>query len=85
MSNEGASRRIGSTLGRFKLLRCIGAGGMGVVYEAESPERPERVALKTLNHLNADAIYRFKHEFRSLAGVLHPNLVQMHELSGDEA
>jgi hypothetical protein len=83
MSNEGASRRIGSTLGRFKLLRCIGAGGMGVVYEAESLERPERVALKTLNHLNADAIYRFKHEFRSLAGVLHPNLVQMHELSCD--
>lgn len=83
MSNEGASRRIGSTLGRFKLLRCIGAGGMGVVYEAENPEHGQRVALKTLNHLNADAIYRLKHEFRSLAGVLHPNLVQMHELSCD--
>lgn len=83
MSNEGASRRIGSTLGRFKLIRCIGAGGMGVVYEAQNPERDQRVALKTLNHLDADAIYRFKHEFRSLAGVLHPNLVQMHELSCD--
>jgi eukaryotic-like serine/threonine-protein kinase len=81
MSKEGASRLIGSTLGRFQVLRCIGAGGMGVVYEAVSSDRNARVALKTLNHLTPEAIYRFKNEFRSLAGVLHPNLVQMHELA----
>jgi eukaryotic-like serine/threonine-protein kinase len=81
MSKEGTSRLIGSTLGRFQILRCIGAGGMGVVYEAVSSDRDARVALKTLNHLTPEAIYRFKNEFRSLAGVLHPNLVQMHELA----
>jgi eukaryotic-like serine/threonine-protein kinase len=83
MSKEGTSRLVGSTLGRFQLLRCIGAGGMGVVYEAVSAERDTPVALKTLNHLTPEAIYRFKNEFRSLVGVLHPNLVQMHELSCD--
>jgi eukaryotic-like serine/threonine-protein kinase len=83
MSKEGTSRLIGSTLGRFQILRCIGAGGMGVVYQAVSAERDSPVAIKTLNHLTPEAIYRFKNEFRSLVGVLHPNLVQMHELSCD--
>jgi hypothetical protein len=83
MSTSGTSRLVGSTLGRFQILRCIGAGGMGVVYEAVSAEREAPVALKTLNHLTPEAIYRFKNEFRSLAGVLHPNLVQMHELACD--
>jgi len=54
---------------------------MGVVYEAYNSERNERVAIKTLNNVEPDAIYRLKREFRSLAGVLHPNLVKMHELS----
>jgi serine/threonine protein kinase/tetratricopeptide (TPR) repeat protein len=65
---------------RFSIVRRLGAGGMGVVYEAHDRERDTRVALKTLRMLDAAAIYRFKNEFRALAGVTHPNLVALHDL-----
>jgi serine/threonine protein kinase len=65
---------------RFRVLRRIGAGGMGVVYEVEDQERSSRVALKTLFHLDAEALYRLKREFRALADVTHPNLAALHEL-----
>jgi eukaryotic-like serine/threonine-protein kinase len=70
--------------GRFEILRRLGAGGMGVVYEAFDAERRGRVALKTLTRVDAAGIYRLKNEFRALADVSHPNLVRLHELFADE-
>src|SRR5437868_591627 len=67
-------------LPRFKVLRVLGEGGFGTVYEAEDTVRGGRVALKRLSQLGAEALYRFKREFRSLADVVHPNLVHLHEL-----
>ncbi|MGH7297120.1 MAG: protein kinase domain-containing protein, partial [Polyangiaceae bacterium] len=68
---------------RFEVLRPIGSGGMGAVYEALDLERGVKVALKTVLHRDPDALARFKHEFRALQGIHHPNLVALGELVGD--
>lgn len=68
---------------RFEVIRRLGAGGMGVVYEATDTDRQVRVALKTLRYLAPEAVVSFKHEFRSLRGLQHPNLVHLGELVED--
>lgn len=68
---------------RFQVLSCLGAGGMGVVYAALDRERNERVALKTLRTMTAEALLRFKNEFRALQDLQHPNLVSLGELIED--
>ncbi len=65
---------------RFEIMGRLGAGGMGVVYEALDHSTQSRVALKTLSLADATSIYRFKKEFRGLSDISHPNLVALYEL-----
>ena len=67
-------------LGDFVLLRRVGAGGMGIVYEAEHESLKSRMALKVMHpRFRADRAYvrRFQTEARSAAKLHHTNIVSV--------
>jgi serine/threonine protein kinase len=73
-------------LGDFRLLREIGRGGMGVVYEAEQISLRRRVALKVLPFaaaLDPRQLQRFKNESLAAAHLRHENIVPVHTV-GEE-
>src|SRR5262249_43630142 len=65
----------------FRLVREIGRGGMGVVYEAEQLSLGRRVALKVLpfaSALDPKQLARFKNEAQATAQLRHPHVVQVY-------
>jgi serine/threonine protein kinase len=85
MAAERVSAAIEPSDPRFAIQHRIGEGGMGTVYLAIDRGHGARVALKTINGMNPSSLLRFKHEFRALADVAHPNLVRLFELCSDGA
>lgn len=71
-----------SRLGEFRILREIGRGGMGVVFEAHQESLDRRVALKVLPNSiqNPQALERFQREARLSAALHHPNIVSVHSI-----
>ena len=70
-------------LGDFRIIREIGRGGMGVVYEAEQRSLRRNVALKVLpfaSLLDPRQIDRFHNETRAAAMLRHPNIVSVHSV-----
>jgi hypothetical protein len=67
-------------LRRFEVHEELGAGAFGRVLRCLDRETGSEVALKQLHRFGADALLRFKKEFRTLADVQHPNLVRLGEL-----
>ncbi len=69
-------------LGRYVIVRKLGAGGMGTVYLAEDTRLPRKVALKVPHFTAADgtALERFRREAALAAGIDHPNLCPVHDL-----
>jgi serine/threonine-protein kinase len=81
---------IGETLGRkYKLVRLLGQGGMGSVYEAEQKGSPDRVAVKVLHgHLLDPSLewqHRFRREARAASAISSDHIVRVLELETDEA
>jgi len=81
-SAADATPVAGMTIGSYRVLREIGRGGMGVVYEAEQ-QRPRRpVALKVIlggRHVDAEAVRLFRRETDSLARLKHPSIAAIYE------
>jgi predicted Ser/Thr protein kinase len=65
---------------RFTIVREIGRGGMGAVFEAQDNELQRRVALKFLRGRSLHSLERFQVESRTLAKLQHPNVVAVHEV-----
>lgn len=70
-------------LGNYRLIRQLGRGGMGLVFEAEHLQRKHHVALKTLPAVDGATLHAFKQEFRRMAEMNHPHVVGLHSLEED--
>jgi eukaryotic-like serine/threonine-protein kinase len=78
----------GTLLGHYRVIRRLGRGGMGVVYEAEDQKLGRFVAIKMLpeaTRSDPEAIERFWREARAASSLNHPGICTIHELneSGD--
>lgn len=80
LSRHGLTHR---QLGPYRLLRWLGGGGMGVVYEAEDTRLRRHVAIKLLPRewsRNPDAKERFQREARAASALDHPNICILHDI-----
>ena len=70
---------IAETIGRYRVLRQLGAGGMGEVYLAEDPTLQRQIALKILSNADAKGKRRFVREAVAASKLTHPNVAVVYE------
>ena len=82
---EAPPARIARTLpvaiGRYRIVRLLGEGGMGAVYEAEQEHPRRTVALKVIQPglANPELLWRFEQESQALGRLQHPGIAQIYE------
>jgi serine/threonine protein kinase/WD40 repeat protein len=87
--SSGQELPAGTLRGHYRIVRCLGRGGMGVVYEAEDQKLGRLVAIKLLPEVTRQhpaALKRFWREARAASALNHPGICTIYELdeSGDQ-
>src|SRR5207248_5598889 len=81
-NNDDLNSLVGKSLGQFRIVERIGAGGMAIVFKAYQPTLDRYVAVKVLPAYHTrDPIFvkRFVQEARAVAKLVHPNILQIHD------
>jgi tRNA A-37 threonylcarbamoyl transferase component Bud32 len=85
------SKKMKETLGRYKIIKEIGRGAMGVVYQGYDPKIDRIVALKTIRKDRLaesrdveDLVTRFQKEVRATGKLVHPNIIIIYDTGEDE-
>jgi TolB-like protein/Flp pilus assembly protein TadD len=74
---------VGNSLGQFEIVKSLGSGGMGDVYQARDTTLGRDVAIKVLHEefaVDADRLARLRREARLLASLNHPNIAAIHSM-----
>ena len=76
-----STHRIPAIIGRYRIIRLLGEGGMGAVYEAEQENPRRTVALKVIKPglASASLLRRFEQEAHALGRLQHPGIAQIYE------
>ncbi|MBI5367426.1 MAG: serine/threonine protein kinase [Planctomycetes bacterium] len=72
--------------GRYEVVRCLGQGGMGTVYEADDPQLGRKVAIKVVQESqlgDPHNLERFLREARATAALDDPHVVKIHDIGGE--
>jgi tRNA A-37 threonylcarbamoyl transferase component Bud32/tetratricopeptide (TPR) repeat protein len=86
-ASAGQAPALDSLVGRYRLVRLVGRGGMGEVYAAYDPELDRRVAIKILRHDASPGdieAARLLREAQAVAKLSHPNVVAIYDVGTAE-
>src|ERR1700712_129669 len=83
--NAAADLGPGASIGKYRLDRVLGTGGMGVVWAAFDPDLERAVAIKVLRSIDSVATLRTRllREARAMARLKHPNILTVYEVGTD--
>jgi serine/threonine protein kinase len=85
---ERRANLVGKEISHYRIIRLLGAGGMGEVYLAEDTKLHRQIALKVLTsqfETDVERIKRFKKEARAVSALNHPNIITIYSIEETEA